>query len=120
MHAGPCDTLLIQPPLESMSDGWLALLLLLLMMLFRLPTRYHAFDNSKKDGEENTQVPELMEKVEELITDNQGQTMFVCLFVCLFVLSFRFDRNPFGFVHPNLLGLVLFVCLCVFVVMMTI
>ncbi|KAJ3600501.1 hypothetical protein NHX12_031482 [Muraenolepis orangiensis] len=38
----------------------------------RCGSRYHAFDNSKKDGDENTQVPELMEKVEELITDNQG------------------------------------------------
>lgn len=34
--------------------------------------RYHAFDNTRKDTEDNTQVPELMEKVEELITDNQG------------------------------------------------
>lgn len=34
--------------------------------------RYHAFDNTRKDAEDNTQVPELMEKVEELITDNQG------------------------------------------------
>ncbi|XP_059928251.1 GTPase IMAP family member 8 isoform X1 [Gadus macrocephalus] len=38
----------------------------------RCGSRYHAFDNSKKDGDENTQVPELMEKVEEMITDNQG------------------------------------------------
>uniref|UniRef100_H3D1Q5 GTPase IMAP family member 8 n=1 Tax=Tetraodon nigroviridis TaxID=99883 RepID=H3D1Q5_TETNG len=35
-------------------------------------SRYHAFDNTRKDTEDNTQVPELMEKVEELITDNQG------------------------------------------------
>lgn len=34
--------------------------------------RYHAFDNTRKETEDNTQVPELMEKVEELITDNQG------------------------------------------------
>lgn len=37
-----------------------------------LTCRYHAFDNTRKDTEDNTQVPELMEKVEELITDNQG------------------------------------------------
>lgn len=36
------------------------------------PSRYHAFDNTQKDTEDNTQVPELMEKVEEMITDNQG------------------------------------------------
>lgn len=35
-------------------------------------SRYHAFDNTQKDTEDNTQVPELMEKVEEMITDNQG------------------------------------------------
>lgn len=35
--------------------------------------RYHAFDNTQKETEDNTQVPELMEKVEEMITDNQGQ-----------------------------------------------
>lgn len=34
--------------------------------------RYHAFDNTRKETEDNTQVPELMEKVEEMITDNQG------------------------------------------------
>ncbi|XP_075888435.1 GTPase IMAP family member 8 [Nelusetta ayraudi] len=38
----------------------------------RCGSRYHAFDNTRKDTEDNTQVPELMEKVEELITDNQG------------------------------------------------
>ncbi|XP_054616411.1 GTPase IMAP family member 6 isoform X3 [Dunckerocampus dactyliophorus] len=38
----------------------------------RCGSRYHAFDNSWKDTEDNTQVPELMEKVEEMITDNQG------------------------------------------------
>ncbi|XP_054892111.1 GTPase IMAP family member 8 [Poeciliopsis prolifica] len=38
----------------------------------RCGSRYHAFDNTLKDSEENTQVPELMEKVEELVTDNQG------------------------------------------------
>lgn len=40
--------------------------------------RYHAFDNTRKDTEDNTQVPELMEKVEELITDNQGLFPFLC------------------------------------------
>uniref|UniRef100_A0A8C6KHQ5 GTPase IMAP family member 8 n=1 Tax=Nothobranchius furzeri TaxID=105023 RepID=A0A8C6KHQ5_NOTFU len=38
----------------------------------RCGSRYHAFDNTRKETEENTQVPELMEKVEEMITDNQG------------------------------------------------
>nr|XP_040047579.1 LOW QUALITY PROTEIN: GTPase IMAP family member 8 [Gasterosteus aculeatus aculeatus] len=38
----------------------------------RCGSRYHAFDNTRKDTEDNTQVPELMEKVEEMITDNQG------------------------------------------------
>ncbi|KAM4635320.1 GTPase IMAP family member 8 [Polymixia lowei] len=38
----------------------------------RCGSRYHAFDNTRKDSEDNTQVPELMEKVEEMITDNQG------------------------------------------------
>lgn len=41
------------------------------------PCRYHAFDNTRKETEENTQVPELMEKVEEMITDNQGLAGFV-------------------------------------------
>ena len=59
-----------------------------------LLSRYHAFDNSKKDGDENTQVPELMEKVEEMITDNQGQTAIHCLFV---VLSFTLYSNPIVF-----------------------
>uniref|UniRef100_A0A4W6D5N6 AIG1-type G domain-containing protein n=1 Tax=Lates calcarifer TaxID=8187 RepID=A0A4W6D5N6_LATCA len=38
----------------------------------RCGSRYHAFDNTRKETEDNTQVPELMEKVEEMITDNQG------------------------------------------------
>ncbi|XP_056263418.1 GTPase IMAP family member 8 [Pseudoliparis swirei] len=38
----------------------------------RCGSRYHTFDNTRKDTEDNTQVPELMEKVEEMITDNQG------------------------------------------------
>ncbi|KAJ0000771.1 hypothetical protein NQD34_005791 [Periophthalmus magnuspinnatus] len=38
----------------------------------RCGSRYHAFDNTRKNTEDNTQVPELMEKVEEMITDNQG------------------------------------------------
>ncbi|KAG7239395.1 hypothetical protein INR49_029161 [Caranx melampygus] len=37
----------------------------------RCGSRYHAFDNTRKETEDNTQVPELMEKVEEMITDNQ-------------------------------------------------
>ncbi|RVE69245.1 hypothetical protein OJAV_G00075860 [Oryzias javanicus] len=38
----------------------------------RCGSRYHSFDNTRKETEDNTQVPELMEKVEEMITDNQG------------------------------------------------
>lgn len=40
--------------------------------MYSFTYRYHAFDNTQKNTEDNTQVPELMEKVEELITDNQG------------------------------------------------
>lgn len=50
------------------------------------PSRYHAFDNTRKDTEDNTQVPELMEKVEEMITDNQGLFFQFSNIIAFFVL----------------------------------
>ncbi|KAM6957909.1 GTPase IMAP family member 8 [Aplochiton taeniatus] len=38
----------------------------------RCGSRYHAFDNTHREGEDVTQVQELLEKVEEIVTDNQG------------------------------------------------
>ncbi|XP_062341159.1 GTPase IMAP family member 8 isoform X2 [Osmerus eperlanus] len=38
----------------------------------RCGSRYHALDNTLRGGKESTQVQELLEKVEELVEENQG------------------------------------------------